>query len=61
MSVATDPVNSRRLALALNRADLTPSERLDAADAALRAGTWGDLPQWLRNIVTETEREHGPS
>lgn len=58
MSVATDSTNSRRLALALNRADLSPSERLDAADAALRARTWGDLPQWLRSVVAETEREY---
>ena len=62
MSVATDPEDSRRLALALNRADLSPSERLDAADAAMRAGTWSDLPQWLRNVVADTEREHdGPT
>lgn len=61
MSVASDPENSRRLALAMNQAGLTPIERLDAAEAATRAASWQDLPQWLRNIVTETEREHGPS
>ena len=61
MSVATDPEDSRRLALAFNRADLTPVERMDAADAATRARTWADLPQWLRNVVAETEREHGPA
>lgn len=61
MSVATNPEDSRRIALAMNRADLTAVERLDFADAATRAGTWADLPQWVRNIVAETEREHGPA
>jgi hypothetical protein len=61
MSVATDPSDSRRLALAMNRAGLTPPEQLDAADAATRAASWKDLPQWLRNVVAETEREYDGS
>jgi len=61
MSVATDPEDSRRLALAMSRANLTPQEQIDAADASLRAASWKDLPQWLRNVVAETEREYDGS
>ena len=61
MSVATDPEDSRRLALAMNRASLTPQEQIDAARAALAAARWKDLPQWLRNVVAETEREYDGS
>jgi len=61
MSVATDPEDSRRLALAMSRANLTPQEQIDAADASLRAVSWKDLPQWLRNVVAETEREYDGS
>ncbi len=61
MSVASNPDDSRRLALAMYRADMTGAERIDAARAAMQAATWKDLPQWLRNIVAETEREHDGS
>jgi hypothetical protein len=61
MSVATDPEDSRRLALAMFRANLTPQEQIDAGSAALAAASWKDLPQWLRNVVAETEREYDGS
>ncbi len=61
MSVATDPEASRRLALAMFRSDLTPEEQIDAAQASLAAASWKDLPQWLRNVVAETEREYDGS
>jgi hypothetical protein len=43
------------------RADMTGAERIDAARAAMQAATWKDLPQWLRNVVAETEREYDGS
>ena len=62
MSLASSAEDSRRLALAMNRAYLTADEQIDAANAATRATSWKDLPQWLRNVVAETEREHnGPA
>ena len=61
MSVASDPDDSRRLAIAMYRADLTGEERIDAGRAAMQAASWKDLPQWLRNVVAETEREYDGS
>jgi len=43
------------------RANLTPQEQIDAGSAALAAASWKDLPQWLRNVVAETEREYDGS
>lgn len=57
MSVARTPEDSRRLARALNRGEWDPMQRIEAANAAERAATWNDLPQWLRDKVAETERD----
>jgi len=57
-----NPEDSRRLAHALNREGWSPLERVEAGDAALRADSWTDLPQWLRDRVAAIEREtDGPS
>ena len=62
MALSSIPEYSRRLALAMARADLTPEQRMEAGDAALAADSWKDLPQWLREVVRETERENnGPA
>lgn len=56
MSVATTPEDSRRLARALNRGEWDPMQRIEAVNAAQRAATWEDLPQWLRDKVADTEQ-----
>lgn len=62
MSISDNPEYSRRLALAMNGANLTPTQQIQAANAVLRANSWKDLPQWLREVVRETERENnGPA
>lgn len=58
-----NPEASRRLALALHNATLlsllVPEQRIAASRAALRATSWGTLPQWLLEVVELVEG--GPS
>jgi hypothetical protein len=61
MSVGSNAQDSRRLAAAMHRADLTGDEQIRAMNAAARASSWSGLPQWLRDVVAETEREDSGS
>jgi hypothetical protein len=51
-----NPETSRRLAMAFNRRLLTPDERNRIVIEAEKAGSWENLPDWVKDLVLATER-----
>lgn len=52
-----NPNDSRRLARALLDSNLNPSKRRQVAQAADTANNWDELPEWVRELDTDKDKE----